>query len=129
MYKRYYDGYGVAPDCALRGEIITPKCTEELNEGTQKGEHIGNICNNAKTKNECCTEAGNQSTSYSECTPSPSSAPCCATQKPKRDNPLGNIEIDDIILLAIILIMLKEGTEDSTLIIVLGAIFLFGFID
>ncbi len=123
MYKRYYDGYGVHPDCRPRGEVITPKCAEEPREDCACDENPCNVCDDSTGRQDCNDRC--ECEVHRECNPPARGQ----TRKSRGGNIFDNIEIDDIILLAVIVIMLKEGVEDSTLILVLGAIFLFGFID
>lgn len=128
MYKRYYDGYSSVSALPRRGEVITPRCAEEAPCKSEREEGLCRDLNSSRCSDECVcdTKTGcDSSRDTPHCPPSD----CCADSKPKARRLLEGIEIDDIILLAIIIVMLKEDTGDSTLIIILGAIFLFGFID
>lgn len=104
MYKRYYDGYGSYPQrTAYNGEVVIP---EETVEETKTDE-----------------------------------TPVCDTSEAVpvaqiSSNPLGGISrmldgiaIDDIILLGVILLVLKDSADDPMLVIILAVIFLSGLKD
>ena len=75
-------------------------------------------------KTECETK--------SECECEVNKPPCECSLK-KSNSPslfesfLPNLKLDDIILIAIILIFLNDGCEDKSLLLIIGAIFLLGF--
>lgn len=101
MYKRYYDGYGTMDRSTVQdgGEVIIPKANVDYEESQEE------ITQNGDTQ--------------------------VASVLPRSagKNLLGNIAIDDIILIGVILLVIKDAPEDSFLIIILAVIFLLGFTD
>lgn len=118
MYKRYYDGYGSFERRrgVTGGEVVIPRdCTLEKE----------NICEPA-WDNKC------EETLH--CPPTP--APCKESNQKNGlssilapDGFLGNLSIDDIILFGVILLVLKDSSDDPLLIIILSVVFISGFLD
>lgn len=108
MTKVYYDDY--SNRC---GQVIVPKAYNKHNEK----EDYCNEC--MQNEEEACNEVDKNNDV------------CCkkSNQLPFFEGLLPNLKLDDIILLAIILIFLHDGCEDKTLLVVVGIIFLLGFND
>lgn len=113
MYKRYYDGYGTNGKTLAQdgGEVIIPKeNVEEKNDLSQQ---------NAREDISLISIENEKTVPQSE----------VASVLPSPKGFLDNIAIDDIILIGVILLVIKDNPDDSILIIILAAIFLFGLFD
>lgn len=108
LTKVYYDDY--SNGC---GQVIVPRAYNRHD----KKEDLCDECIQNEEKN--CKEDDKKNDI------------CCkkSSQFPFLEGLLPNLKLDDIILLAIILIFLHDGCEDKTLLVVVGIIFLLGFND
>ena len=107
MYKRYYDDYHSC-NCthADNGEVITPKCTNDTYR--QKGFHSGGLL---KESNDCCKNEHLPDIQDNDCDKkTPFQLPC---------------EIDDLILMGILFLLLRDNdTSDSLIPLILGFVLL-----
>lgn len=109
MYKRYYDGYGMNPIHENKGEVIIPKESTDENEADV-------ICQNSDPESFTDTQNSNDASAS------------IARHLPRSNgkNFLSGIELDDIILIGVIILVLKDNPDDPMLILILAAIFLLG---
>ena len=130
MSRVYYDGYGG------NGQIIVPKKMQHCHDEKVCHEKEKMHCENERVhceKEEICCEEEKEC-SKNEC--HESEKICCRNEEIKCNNSnslfsldsfLPNLALDDIILLAIVLILLHDGTEDKLLLVIVGIVFLLGF--
>ena len=120
MYKRYYDGYGTTPrsDLPQKGEVIIPRSIKDIPpepEVYKEKEAEADF-----TENSDLSSTGEVAVA---------DAPDFNLSAINTRGIFDNIGIDDIILIGVIVIMLKEKVDDTLLLVILAAIFIFGFID
>ncbi len=120
MYKRYYDGYGAYKEntSPYSGEVVIPK---ESEEEIAIAESIDTASRNAENEIQFTVHDGDSAV---------------AALPGSRSNPLNglskifdDIALDDIILLGVILLVLKDSADDPLLIIILAVIFISGLLE
>ncbi len=116
MYRRYYDGYNRYEQDkqeAGQGEVVVPHTKEEPQP--QAGEIAGQDTGRPEADGDLqfTIEDGN-----------PAVAACR-----RRGGLFDRFEIDDLILLGVIVLVLQDSVDDTLLLVVLGFIFLVGFLD
>lgn len=116
MYRRYYDGYNHYEQDkreADQGEVVVPRTKEEPQ--AEAGEIARQDADRAEANGDLqfTIEDGN-----------PAAAACR-----RRGGVFDRFEIDDLILLGVIVLVLQDSVDDTLLLVVLGFIFLVGFLD
>lgn len=129
MARQFYDGYprfyanSKRPfDECNKDEILcnefdnvfNKKCKDDCK--CNKNEHHEFGC--GKENNDCCAHTDQDCSCSKQNFLSGLNLDCI----------LNNFNIDDIILLAIVLVLLHDGTEDTLLLLIIGVIFLVGLI-
>ena len=122
MYKRYYDGYGpIYQRPSGSGEVIIPRGSEAPKKTVE---------DTPKEESTATPSTENMEFSVSDGKVS------VAAHKKSGLSSFGNIgkllddiAIDDIILFGVILLVLKDSSNDPLLIIILTVIFLAGILD
>ena len=108
MYKRYYDGDGMSPAYENKGEVIIPKESSDEKEADA-------ICKSSEQESFTDLQSDGVTASIARSLP-----------KNTGKSFLSGIELDDIILIGVIILVLKDNPDDPMLILILAAIFLLG---
>lgn len=108
MYKRYYDNYHSC-DCGASeiGETITPRCAKDT------------YCAQKESEEKCCPDNCNEQKEI---------IPCCNNQNLEKKSLFSlPCDIDDIILIGILLLMMRDEDSSEPIIpIIIGFILLTG---
>ena len=118
MYKRYYDGYGpiYQRNTGNRGEVVIPRETEsESIKSSENEKNTDNATGEILISDRDTKVIQGEQSSISS---------IGGIGKIFED-----IAIDDIILFAVILLVLKDSQDDPLLIIILTVVFLSGLLD
>lgn len=118
MYRRYYDGYNSYEQDKRadgQGEVVVPQAEEaaaEVSAGVQDAAEIARQEEPGRAADlQFTIENGN------------SAASC------RRRGLFDRFELDDLILIGVLILVLQDSADDTLLLVVLGFIFLTGFLD
>lgn len=120
MYKRYYDGYGTydSRKSTDAGEVIIPRQSDQ--------ETILNTAADEKNVFDKAYEEKPDTESCQVSAPSSVAGILPFSGSKKLSN---SFALDDLILIGVILLVLKDTPDDTLLIVILAAIFLLGLFD
>ena len=120
MYRRYYDGYNNYEQDrreAGQGEVVVPRAAEET-------------AAEAATVQETAEIARQEDDRQSDLQFTIENGEAAVAGRRNRGGGLfDRFELDDLILIGVLILMLQDAVDDTLLLVVLGFIFLVGFMD
>lgn len=121
MYRRYYDGYNNYEQDrqdAGQGEVVVPRSADEA-----AVEASANV--------QDATEiAGQEGTNRSDLEFTIENGEAAVASCRRRGGGLfDRFELDDLILIGVLILVLQDSVDDTLLLVILGFIFLVGFLD